>query len=329
MNSILQNSPGARPSRLARCRPMLGYLVETEAHVYALAIAASVLLSFYPFLIVMLSFCRNILHWPAAVEAIYVALEDFFPGELGGFIRRNLPARGNLQLTSMFLLLFTANGVFEPLEVALNKAWGVKENRSYLKNQLVSLGLIFLCGGLALLSLILTALNTQWMGQWTGSHLRIEEWVSTFFFKLAAVPISICALFLIYWLLPNRKVPPLRVAPVAIIVGLVLEGLKYVNLLIWPALFSKLHKEYGVFQNSVTILLWSFVAGLVILAGAHWTARGEHSDNPDPISYPDSDERLEADGSRPGDPLGGPGNDHAYPGSAGSGVPAAGGRHPG
>jgi membrane protein len=45
---------------------------------------------------------------------------------------------------SMFLLLLTANGIFEPLEVALNRAWGVAKNRSHFKNQLISLGLIFL-----------------------------------------------------------------------------------------------------------------------------------------------------------------------------------------
>ena len=74
--------------------------------------------------------------------------------------------QGRLQLTSMVLLLFTANGIFEPLEVALNRAWGVTKNRSYLKNQLVALGMIFLCGALALLSLMLTALNKQWISTW-------------------------------------------------------------------------------------------------------------------------------------------------------------------
>jgi len=59
---------------------------------------------------------------------------------------------GKVHLTSMFLLLFTANGIFEPLEVALNRAWGVAKNRSYIKNQIISLGLIFVCGGLALFS---------------------------------------------------------------------------------------------------------------------------------------------------------------------------------
>ncbi len=255
--------------------------METEAHVYALAVSASVLLSFYPFLIVMLSFCRNILHWPAAVEAIYLALDDFMPGDLGAFIKRNLPLRGHLQLTSMFLLLFTANGVFEPLEVALNRIWGVRVNRSYLKNQLVSLGMIFLCGGLALVSFMLSALNQQWISDWVGPHPKAVLWFNILVFKLAAVPISILALFMIYWLLPNRKIPPVRVAPVAILVGLALEGLKYVNLLVWHALRDKLAREYGVFHNSVTILLWSFVGALVILAGAEWAARHSGQDQVD------------------------------------------------
>src|SRR5690348_15216527 len=156
---------GRRPF-LDRCRPTIRYLFETEAHVYALAISASVLLSFFPFCNVMLSFCRNVLHWRAAEEAIYLALNDYFPGELAEFIRRNLALKGDLHIGSMVLLLFTANGIFEPLEVALNRACGATVNRSYLRNQVVALGMIFACGALALLSVMLTALNRQWLGTW-------------------------------------------------------------------------------------------------------------------------------------------------------------------
>lgn len=246
--------------------PTLRYLFETEAHVYALAIAASVLLSFYPFVIVMLSLCTNVLHWRAAEAAIYLALDDSLPGDLGAFIRRNLPARGNVQVLSMFLLLFTANGVFEPLEVALNRTWGVTKNRPYWRNQLVALGMIFACGGLALFSLMLTALNV-------GSPGAVQNWINLLLFKLAALPMSILALFLVYWLLPNRKIDPVQVAPVAILVGLGLEALKYVNILLFPLLRDKLGREYGVFQHSALILLWSFVAALLVLAGAEWAAR--------------------------------------------------------
>jgi uncharacterized BrkB/YihY/UPF0761 family membrane protein len=31
--------------------------------------------------------------------------------------------------------------------------------------------------------------------------------------------------------------------------------------------------EYGPFVYTVTIILWGFVASMVILAGAEWTAR--------------------------------------------------------
>jgi len=44
---------------------------------------------------------------------------------------------------------------------------------------------------------------------------------------------------------------------------------------------EKLDREYKIFEYSVTILLWSFAAALVVLAGAHWTAR---RDTQDPLS---------------------------------------------
>jgi uncharacterized BrkB/YihY/UPF0761 family membrane protein len=264
---------------LDRYRPTVRYLMETQAHVYALAISASVLLSFFPFCNVMLSICRNVLHWRAAEEAMYLALNDYFPGEMTAFVRRNLTLKGDLHLASMVVLLFTANGIFEPLEVALNHAWGVTQNRSYLKNQLVSLGMIFACGALAILSVLFGAMNRQWIITLAGSHSSLQSWLNLLFFKIAAVPLSILSLFLVYWLLPNRKIPPARVAPVAICVGLILEAMKYINLALTPWLEAKFENEYFIFRHSVTILIWSFLASLIVLAGAEWTAR-ENSVDP-------------------------------------------------
>jgi uncharacterized BrkB/YihY/UPF0761 family membrane protein len=257
-------------------RQTLRYCMQTEVHVYALAVAASLLLSFYPFLNVMLSFCRDVLRWPAAVDAVNLAMNDYLPGDLAAFLQRNLPLRGAFQPVAMLLLLITANGVFEPLEVALNRAWGVTRNRSYLRNQLVSLGMIFLCGALALLSLVLTGMNAQWARNLSGAHAHLELWVKLLIFKVAAVPIGILVLFLIYWILPNRRIPASRVAPMAIVAGLALEATKYVFLLVWPLLRVKLEREYGVFRNSATILIWGFVAAMIVLAAAQWAARMEN-----------------------------------------------------
>ena len=67
--------------------------------------------------------------------------------------------------------------------------------------------------------------------------------------------------------------PPLRVAPVAILVGLAIELLKYINLLMWPFLKEKLQREYGPFYISVTIVIFSFIASMIVLTGAEWAAR--------------------------------------------------------
>ncbi len=249
----------------------------TETHVYAFSMAANILLSFFPFLIVMVSISRYVLEWHAAEEAIYLALRDYFPGSLGDFIQRNLKwtvtSRGPFQAISVLLLLFTANGIFEPLEVALNRAWGIQRNRNYFHNQLISFGLILVCGALALISTVFTALNQQLWANLTGTGVWIATLVTTIFLKVAAVPITIVLLFLIYWLLPNAKVDPRRVASAAIVVGLTLEVMKYINLLTWPWLRAKLQMEYGPFHYSASIVLWGFLVSMVVLGGAEWAAR--------------------------------------------------------
>jgi membrane protein len=254
--------------RIARALvPTFRYWMQTEVHVFAFSVSAGLLLSFFPFLIVMLSICRYVLKWQAGVAAVYFALNDYFPDPFGQFIRRNfevtVASRGPVQLISVVLLFFTASGIFEPLEVALNRVWNCSSNRNYFKNQLISLGLTFACGALMLFSTTLTALHRSPAGNLIGLLL----------FKAAAIPMSMLVLFLIYWLLPNCKIEPARMIPAAIIVGLLLEALKYINLWTWPYLRTKLQSEYGPFYYTVTIILWGFFAGLVVLGGAEWTAR--------------------------------------------------------
>ena len=258
--------------------PTVRYLLETEVHVFAFSISAGILLSFFPFMTLILSLCRYVFKWKASVNAIYFALGDYFPDVFGQFLRRNLEAtvesRGPVQVVALLLLFFTASGVFEPLEVALNRAWRCARNRSYLKNQLLSLGLMLVCGALMLLSVTLTALNNEFLkGAPNRPMTAAANLLGLLFFKLAAIPISMLLLFLIYWLVPNRKVPAMKIIPCAISVGFLLEMLKYINLLTWPYLRNKLALEYGPFVYSITILLWGFLAAMVVLAGAEWSAR--------------------------------------------------------
>jgi len=265
----MQPRPGLARSLLGGILPTLRYWTQTEVHAFAFSVAANVLLGFFPFLIVSVSLSRLFFSGQTTLAAIDFALRDYFPDALGEFLSKNLPQRPVTDWLALGLLLFSSNGIFVPLEVALNKVWGIQKNRSYLHNQLVSLLLIFSCGTLALLSLGITELRVG-----SSSGLRIEQWTSILVFKLAAVPLTSLILFLIYRYLPNGRPPLSRVIAAAIGVGLLLEGLKYLNVLIWPWIDARIQREYGVFRYSATILFLSFLASMLVLAGAEWSARG-------------------------------------------------------
>jgi membrane protein len=252
--------------------PTFRYWMETEVHVYCFSVAANVLLSFFPFLIVIMSLSRLLFNEETAVSAIDLALRNYFPDALGTFLHNNLPRRGQAELVSILLLMFTANGIFEPLEVALNRVWGIPKNRNFFHNQVMSLVLIFGCGGLTLASMLLTAVNLR------GG----AAWLSALFFKAAAVPLAALVLFLVYRFVPNGRPPLNRVVPAAIAVGLLMEALKYVNTLVWPWFHRKLTREYGVFRYSAALIFLGFLASMLVLAGAEWAARGHRLDgNPD------------------------------------------------
>jgi len=268
---------GASLEFLKDWRAVGGYLIEPETHVFAFSIAANVLLAFYPFLLVMLSISEHILQSTPAIRAIYLAVDDYFPGGTGITIVRNLEASRldarQFEWVSVLLLLFVANGVFLPLEVALNRAWGVVKGRNLLMNQFVSTGLIFTCGMLALLSASVTGSGRVLWEQAFGTTSQMPWLLSHGVFKLASLPFTILILFLVYWRLPNTKVPARQVLPRAVVIAVILESLKWLNLAIWPWVRTKLSREYGGFRDSITVLTWSFFAGLIVLAGADWSAR--------------------------------------------------------
>ena len=252
----------------------LSFLLQTEAHVYAFAVAANVLISFFPFLVAMIILCRSVFHWHAGTEIILQTVVDYFPESFGVNFRAYLTTAADHKFSwlSVLLLLFTANGIFTPLEVALNRIWGVKQNRSFVRNQVIGLGLIFICGVLVLISVSATAVSVQSLSSALGSsHFAAVR--QSLGFHLVALPVTMLMIFLIYWLLPNTKIPVRRLIPASVAVAVLLEVSEYLNILTWPWLSAKLRVDVPPFVQSISIILWAFCATLILLAGAEWSAR--------------------------------------------------------
>lgn len=253
----------------------LRYLLRTEVHTFAFSVAANAILSFFPFVLLLLTLIRRVFHSRLMYDVVVSLLRDYVPAGQD-FVIRNLNAlvdeRQRAQVFSLVILLITSTGVFMPLEVALNRIWGFRNNRSYLGNQLISLGLTFASGSLALLSVWATAGNVTFLKTALHGHgAWFIQLVGFLSMKAFAITASIAIFFLIYWLLPNGKVPARAVLPAAVLMGLFSEALKYAYILALPWL--NFAEVYGPFAISVSLMFWAFLTGMLLLTGAHLSAR--------------------------------------------------------
>ena len=256
----------------------LRYLTQTEVHTYAFSVAANSLLSLCPLIVLLLTIIREVFRSTLMYNVVLQLLHDFLPSNQD-FVIRNLQFLASVhergQVLSLVMLLITSTGIFLPLEVALNSIWGFPENRSYIRNALVSVSLAIACASLALLSVYLTAQNLKFMGVVVGSQNFIYRGAGYIVMKAFAIVTTVAIYFLIYWLLPNGKVPVRAVLPAAITTGLLSEGAKYLYIYLLPWL--NFREVYGPFAVSVTLIFWSFWSGMLLLGGAYLSAAA-HAD---------------------------------------------------
>jgi membrane protein len=248
----------------------LRYLTRTEAHTFAFSVAANAILSFFPFMMLIMWLIRNVFHSQTMFDVVVQLLRDHLPTNQD-YVIRNLDsmvrARQRVKFASIAILLITSTGVFLPLEVAFNQIWGFTKNRSYLGNQIISLLLAFGCGLLAMASIGLAAGN-QWVVQVVmfGHKNVVSDLIARITLKILATLASIGIFFLLYWLLPNGKVSATSVLPAAVAMGLIWEASRYLYMKSLPLL--NFPEVYGPFSISVTLMFWAFLSGLMALAGA-------------------------------------------------------------
>jgi YihY family inner membrane protein len=264
---------------LKRVKPAIADLREDQVQVLASAIAFNALLSFFPFLILLLSLCRGVFHWNAGYDAVLSILRDYVP-VAKDFVENNLKAltteahtEGEIQIISLISLWITSAGTLVPIEIALNRAWGVEQSRSIFKRYPLVLVLVLISGTLMFGAVFVSAeahsMATSLVGELAnGSVVKFILWMIE---KLITIPVTILIFLLLYYFLPNTKVRFLQVLPAAIFVGLIWEGSKYLFAALSPKL--NFHSTYGPFYVTVTLVFWAFLSALLMLLGANLSAQ--------------------------------------------------------
>jgi membrane protein len=215
-----------------------------------------------------------VLHWPAALEVVRLALHAYYPvGQ--DFLLRNLEAsarEGGAQLSAVGALwvLLGGAGIFIPLELAFNRLWGFHEQRPYWRNQLVGFVLTLACW-LIVLGLVLGV-------------ARLPPAAREPLLRLGTVAGAACAIFLFYRFLPNGRVTGRAALPAAVVTVLAAEVVRWIFTLLLPLV--DLPSSQGPFHVSVSFLVFVYVEAFVVLTGAYLAAEAMREERLAPAKPP-------------------------------------------
>jgi len=252
-------------------------LVNSNDLTHAASIAYYALLSFFPFLLLAISLLGSITADENDRIAVLTFVFRYFPTQLD-FVTNQLDAlrQSHIQLgvAGAAGLIWASLGVFGAVTSAVNEAWGVEKQRSFLKHRLVSFMMLVAAGGVMMLGLVLVTAMQIAQASWFGVMLSRFHWLTalqTLTFRYLTTIVLILGVGLVFYFIPNAKT---RFRDVW--VGAALTGV------LWRGAFdgfswyikhnSRLTMIHGSIAAVVVFLLWIYVSSIILMFGVEFTA---------------------------------------------------------
>jgi membrane protein len=243
---------------------------------FASSIAYYALLSLFPFFLLALAILASVTGNDADRELVIGFVLRYFPRQFE-FVNNQLQAMQSaglkLGVIGSILMVWAAMGVFSTITNAVNHAWGVEKQPSYLKHKLMAFIMLLAASLLLLVGLLLVSAINVVEARWfevivtrAPGLLVLQGWA----IKSASTIIFIVLVGLIFYFVPNAAV---RFRDVW--VGAVLTGLLWRLAL---AAFSRYVRDlnrfsvHGSIAAVVVFLVWVYISAVILLYGVEVTA---------------------------------------------------------
>jgi len=243
---------------------------------FASSIAYYALLSLFPFFLLALAILASVTDNDAERAAVIGFVLRYFPRQFE-FVNNQLQAMQlaglRLGVFGSVLMVWAAMGVFSTITNAVNHAWGVDKQPSYLKHKLMAFIMLVTASLLMLVGLLLVSAINVAEARWFAvimTHapglLVLQGWA----IKSASTVLFILIVGLVFYFVPNAAV---RFRDVWF--GAVLTGL------LWRAAlagFSRYVRDlnrfsvHGSIAAVVVFLVWVYISAVIFLFGVEVTA---------------------------------------------------------
>ena len=228
------------------------------------------LLALFPLLLLFIALASPFLAEANVIQTVLDFSRQALPGaasELERVLRQVVEARGPATLIGIIALFWSASGVFDVLQAALDRAWRVPHSRAFWQQRLISLVVITAMGILFVLSIAVSAI--------TNDVVRAALTITRDSIELGGDVLSLlfsaAAFAGLYKLLPHAQVKWRTVLPGAIVAAILWEIAKGVYGL-YLIHFARFNLVYGSVGAVIGLLLWGYISATILLFGAEVSA---------------------------------------------------------
>jgi membrane protein len=252
-------------------------LVNSNDLTHAASIAYYALLSFFPFLLLIISLLGSVTADEAKRLAVLTFVFRYFPTHLD-FVASQLDAfrqsRLQVGVAGSLALIWSSLGVFGAITSAVNEAWGVEKQRSFLRHRMVSFLMLVAAGLVMVVGLLLVSAVQVAEASWFGVMLLRFHWLQalqTWAFRYAATAILIVGVGLVFYFIPNAKTRFRDVWVGAVLTG-ILWRLAFGGFSWYIATNTQMAFIQGSIAAVVVFLLWFYVSSVILMYGVEFTA---------------------------------------------------------
>lgn len=243
----------------------------------SLAVSASIayhsLLSIFPFLLLLITVSGFLMTQEVLAARLATIFDRFLPVR-ADFIFRNILGVNQVYSkvggVSLLLLLWSSSGIFLPLEKALNRAWQVEKERSWVQRHVLAVEMALVIGIIFFLSSMVVGVNV-YVHNWVriGSKLFPSLLVAlAYHATVIAVTfsLSLTMFVVLFKVLPNRHMKFRHVLPSALMTAIFWEAARSLFTLLLPSFNYR--QVYGSIGVVVALMTWIYISSAVTLFGA-------------------------------------------------------------
>ena len=240
----------------------------------AASISFFALLSLFPLILFLIAGAGYVFASQRPAEAFVISqtakvLPQFVP-LVRETVHEVTRTRGQVTVAGALVLMWAGTGVFDALEYALDKVWGIHGGQRLWRTKLVGIVAVSTLG--LLLLLVTLALPIARSLQPTLEVLLARFGAPPFasldaLAGLAATLMTVFVLWLIYKFVPNTRVNAAQATISALFSGVMWEGAK--RLFSWYlAASSNFSALYGSLGIIIGLMAWLYVLSFILLIGA-------------------------------------------------------------